>query len=486
MALSPEQIAKYRVSATQAASMTEVGYSGLNITGGMLREEFLAELRGSRGIKTLREMRDNDPIIGAILFAVGMLIRQATWSLVPAEEDAASEAAAEFVDSCRTDMAMTWNDVMSEILTMLPFGWAWLEVVYKKRQGYNRNEDDTSKYADGQIGWRRMPLRSQDSLQSWVQDPTTKDIIAMQQLTLTGQSAMVPITKSLLFRTESNKNNPEGRSVLRNAYRPWYFKKRIEEIEGIGVERDLAGLPVLMPPEGLDIWNPNDPLAATYKTQAETLVRNIRRDEQEGVLLPFGWVLSLLSTGGTRSFDTSAIIDRYNNVMAMTIMADFIILGHNNRYGSFALSSSKTHMFGMAIGGWLDMIADVFNRYAIPRLMAVNGMNPELQPTLKHGDIEVPDLNELGSYIQKLAGAGFQIFPNASLERHLLNVARIPTEGVLLGQGTGLIKPPAPGETGDTEDTSGDNEDTSPSSTTPAPKAKPTVAAKKEDDGVIG
>ena len=40
------------------------------------------------------------------------------------------------------------------------------------------------------------------------------------------------------------KGNPEGRRILRDAYRAWYFKKRLEEFEAIGVERDLAGMPV--------------------------------------------------------------------------------------------------------------------------------------------------------------------------------------------------------------------------------------------------
>ena len=65
----------------------------------------------------------------------------------------------------------------------------------------------------------------------------------------------IPMSKALLFRTKSRKNNPEGRSILRNAYRSWYFKRRIQEIEGIGIERDLAGLPVMHGPEGLDLWN---------------------------------------------------------------------------------------------------------------------------------------------------------------------------------------------------------------------------------------
>ena len=55
------------------------------------------------------------------------------------------------------------------------------------------------------------------------------------------KQVVIPMEKCLLFRTQTHKNNPEGRSILRNAYRSWYFKKRIEEIEGVGIERDLAG-----------------------------------------------------------------------------------------------------------------------------------------------------------------------------------------------------------------------------------------------------
>lgn len=426
-------IYKYRLPAKVTTGFSEVGYSGLNQFAGTLREEFLTELRGKAGMRVYREMRDNDPLIGAILFSVGMLIRQASWTVIPYSEDESDEEVAEFIDGCRDDMSMTWSDVLSEIMTMLTFGWSWLELVYKKRNGYNRDDTLSSRFTDGRIGWRKLPLRAQETLDKWEFDDTG-GTIAMHQLTPDGKTARIPLEKSLLFRTESTKNNPEGRSILRNSYRPWYFKKRIEEIEGIGIERDLAGLPVLQPPEGLDIWNPSDQVAVRYRTEAETLIRNIRRDEQEGVLLPFGWELTLLTTGGRRNFDTSAIIERYNNTMAMTTMADFIVLGHNNRYGSFALAGSKTHMFGMAIGGWLDMIADVFNRYAIPRLLAINGLDISKPPKLQHGDVEVPDLNELSNYIERMARAGFKLFPNPVLEKHLLRVGSMPIEGVELGR----------------------------------------------------
>jgi len=459
--------------------MSEVGYSGLNQSSGTLREEFLTELRGKSGIRLYKEMSDNDAIIGAILFAVGMLMRQATWRVVPNPLTPNDTATAEFVETCRTDMSMTWNDVISEVMTMLSYGWSLLEMVYKKREGLQRDPAKSSRYSDGKIGWQKLPLRSQDSLDSWVfgRDGAT----AMVQKTATSETATLPLNKCLLFRTQSNKNNPEGRSILRNAYRAWYFKKRIEEIEGIGIERDLAGLPVMTPPENLDIWNPNDGVAVAYRNEAETIIRNIRRDEQEGVLLPFGWTLTLLSTGGRRSFDTSQIIDRYDHSMAMSVMADFIVLGHNNRYGSFALAGSKTHMFGMAIGGWLDAITEVFNRYAIPHLLAVNGIQTETPPILEHGDIEVPDLEELGNYIQKLSGAGFKLFPNEVLEKHLLTLGSMPTEGVELGREA--EPPPLPGDADEDPQSPGKTSDAA-SGSTPRSSARrrPAVQAPEEEE----
>ena len=141
----------------------------------------------------------------------------------------------------------------------------------------------------------------------------------------------IPIDKALLFRTKSRKNNPEGKSILRNAYRSWYFKRRIQEIEGIGVERDLAGYPVIYAPEGYDIWS-EDEAATAIRASLEGMVRSVRRDESEGLVLPYGYELKLLSTGGARQFDTNAIINRYDTRIAMTVLADFILSGtHTDR-----------------------------------------------------------------------------------------------------------------------------------------------------------
>lgn len=412
----------------------EIGRIGQKRWGGQFREEFLRELQGQRGIEAYREMSENDDVVGAVIFAIEMLIRQVQWYVSPGGSEKIDEEAAEFIDGCRDDMQSSWTDTISEILSFLTFGWSVHEIVYKRRMGRNKNEQLNSRYSDGLIGWRKLPIRAQETLYQWEYDDSDN---------LTGFTQMpppdygiitIPIEKLLLFRAKSRKDNPEGRSILRNAYRDWYFKRRIQEIEGIGIERDLAGFPVLIGPEGIEIWNTEDQEMIKVRAAAETMVKNIRRDSMEGIVLENGWTLQLLSTGSRRQFDTNAIIERYDTRIAMTVLADFVLLGHQN-VGSFALSSDKTKLFSVAIGAYLDIICEVFNNKAIPQLIDMNGdhfAGITDYPKLCHGDIESQDLVALSTYIKDLTGIGV-ITPDDGLEDYLREQASLPerTEGEL-------------------------------------------------------
>lgn len=404
----------------------EIGRTGQQRYGGVFYEEFLPELRGQRGIRAYKEMSENDDIIGAILFAVKMLIRNVHWGVQPGGTEEIDEECAAFVESCLYDMEDSWTGTLSEILSFLVYGWSAHEIVYKRRMGRNRDVRLGSKHSDGLIGWQKLPIRAQDTLYQW-EYGGNDELHGMTQMPPPDFGFItIPIEKLLLFRTEIRKGNPEGRSVLRNAYRSWFFKKRFQEIEGIGIERDLAGLPVLVAPEGVDIWD-NDPDIVRTRTLAETLVKNIRRDSMEGIVLPAGWDLKLLSTGGKRNFDTNATIDRYDTRMAMTVLADFVLLGHQ-KVGSFALSDNKTEMFSLAIGAFLDIICEEFNKKAIPYLVDVNGEHfggITDYPELVHGDIETQDLGKLGDYIQKMTGIGV-LQPDSGLEDFVRQQAGLP------------------------------------------------------------
>ena len=414
--------------------MIELGTTGLKRSAGYINEEFLPALKGRKAIQVFREMSENDAIVGALLFAVDRLLRQINWRVEPASHNKEDRDAAEFLESCMEDMSHTWDEFISEVLTMLPYGWAYHEVIYKKRMGpHEKDGKYRSRYTDGKIGWRKLPIRSQETLQRWVFDETGGIKGMVQLAPPTYKTTFLPIEKSLLFRVTTVKNNPEGRSFLRNAYRPWYYKKRLEEIEGIGVERDLAGLPVAKVP--------HDYLAAKKGTDKakmvdafRKMVRSVRRDEQEGVVIPTSYDqdtkqplfdFSLLNSGGGRTFDTNSIIQRYEQRILMTVLADFIMVGHQGT-GSYALHTDKTGLFRASINSVSQAIADVLNRYAVPRLFAVNGWRLDELPQFEPGDVDPPDLQQLAMFMGQMTQAGVQWFPDPELEKFLRDAARLP------------------------------------------------------------
>ena len=407
--------------------MKEYGRIGQKRWDGIFSEEFLPELNGQSGVKVYQEMERNDDTIGAILFAIKMLIRHVTWRVDPGGSTPKDQEAAEFVESCLDDMQNTWTDTISEILSFLPYGWSFHEIVYKRRNGRKKDRAKSSKHSDGLIGWQKLPPRAQDTLYRWEYDDNDNLIGMTQQPPPDYEMLTIPIEKALLFRTESVKDNPEGKSILRNAYRSWYFKRRMQEIEAIGIERDLAGLPVINTPPGLDIWNPDDLNAKRIYASLVTMVKNIRRNEDEGLVLPDGYKVELLSAGGARQFDTNAIISRYDTKMAQTVLADFIMLGHES-VGSFALSSDKTELFAMAIGAFLDVICETFNTQGIPALIDVNGSHfagITDYPFLAHGDVNDRDITELSTFLKDMIGVGV-LMPDEDLEDFVRDAAHLP------------------------------------------------------------
>jgi len=68
-----------------------------------------------------------------------------------------------------SDLSAPWSEFIAEVLSMLPFGWAYHEVVYKMRGGQTEDSKTRSRFSDGLIGWRKMPIRAQETLdRAWI------------------------------------------------------------------------------------------------------------------------------------------------------------------------------------------------------------------------------------------------------------------------------------------------------------------------------
>lgn len=423
-----------QTSAQAAADNTleELGVTGLKRSGGIITEEALSKLQGQRGVKVYAEM-GNDPMIGGVLLAMNEVIGRLDWHIQPPEHATPEEQAqADFVQQCMDDMSDSWDVVLGNIMSMVQYGWSFVETAYKRRGGNTNDPTTRSAFSDGRIGWKSWPLRSQDSLLEWAFDDAGTTTAMIQQ-DIAGQSRgpsrrILPMKRGLLFRTDEYKGNPEGRSMLRAAYRPWFYQKRIEEIEAIGIERDLAGMPYAYAPSDWFATNGDKRL-----TDVRDMLVNTRRNELDGVLLPsifdnqnnrmleFG----LLSSGGTRQFDTNAIVGRYNNKIATSMLMDFMTLGHEDT-GSYALGTAKITMWQLVVESIAKSITSAVNRHAIPRLMRLNGWAPDRTPELSFGDVAQADLTVLATFLGTMIDKGV-IVPDAALEGYVRDLAHLPT-----------------------------------------------------------
>lgn len=375
-------------------SRTEQGTPGVRQYSGYIHEEWDKRLRTARKRRdTLQQMQD-DPTIAASLRGIDALARSTDYAIDPAED--APDDIVPFVHDCLGAMEGAWGDKLSEILSQIVYGFSLFEVVYLQRP-------------DGRIGWKRWAPRGQETIERWIWDEAGRDWVAAIQVNPnTGAELRLERQHLLHFVTVSRKQSPEGQSLIRAAFGPWYFKRELERIEAIGIERDMAGVPMLKIPA--DQYKDD-----TKREQWADVVRGMRSNEEAGVLLPSDtdpttnaplYEFSLVSTGGARQVDTDKTIDRYKRDIMRNLLVDWLMLGDEGG-GSFALGVSKAEVFASFVQSLLDGIADTITEQAIKPLLLANGWPVEFAPTFRFEQITRKDVAMYADALVKLAGPGF-------------------------------------------------------------------------------
>jgi len=387
-----------------------------------------------RRFRAFREMQDHSSVIGGALLAIKSAIKKTTWMVEPGDGSAEEKKRAERLDQMRNDMSMTWEDTIVEILSMVVYGFHVDELVFKICRGPDEKSDRyKSKYSDGAVAWRKFVTIPQETVDDWVWNEEGDVIGLIQTPTNDYKPRPISMERTLLFRTESNRNSPEGRSLLLSAYYPWNMAKRIAEFEAIGVERDLAGIPFVgLPPEYFDENAPAEEKAmmATMKK----LVTGVRNNSQAGIIFPLAYdedgkghpmfEFKLVTSGGMRQFDTRSIIERWERRAAMALLSDFILIGHERSSGN-AVSDDKASLIGKAMNAILGDIAAVINMKAVPLTYRMNGWDTKAMSKFVPGDVEETDLKNLGVYLRNLAVSGV-ITPDPGLEAAVRAKARLP------------------------------------------------------------
>lgn len=398
------------------AEAVPIGSRGLKNMGGVISEEYQKELRTLRQRVAAYSEMSNDPYLGAALNVLETLMAGIEYRIQPKKGNEKNERAiaeAAFVSEALRGMATSWEDFMSELLTMLTFGFAAMERTFTVR--------------GGRVVFADIALRPAETIWEWVYEGD-KLVAIKQQLTATqvaDPNPTIPMDRVYLFRTVSVKNNPEGRSILRRAYIPYVREKHHRDLEAIGHERDATGTPIVrVPKEIMQAAAGTD--AYTRKQAAQAIAKRMKTGTEVGVVLSSEvdedsktprYDVSLLKSPGERQFDAGPIIERCNREKLFATGTDMILLGHEktgalNEGGN---GSEKRDILNGGINAMAERIAEVFNRQAIRELCDLNGIPDEVRPEMKPQRLQREiTLGEFVKAIADLAGAGFDVADDAT------------------------------------------------------------------------
>lgn len=404
--------------------MSEIGAVGLKQYNGRIAEESRRELRFPEANRTFAVM-SQDATVRSALMLFEMMVSRVDWNIeLGIDPTPESKARAKFLEECMHDMEHSWRYFIQEVTSAFTYGFSVHEKIYRIRTRANGSD-----YDDGKVGFRALPVRSQDTIQEWLYSDDGRVLEGVRQnlsLVFDGSGRYknllssdgnidIPRKKFLLFRVDPKRDNPEGNSPLRAAYHAWKYRTIIEEQEAIGVTRDMNGMPTLyLPPRYLsEDASPNEKAIRAYY---ERVIRNIQMNEQSGLILPQQYdpdsrqplfKFELMSTSGGKMYNTDEIIKRWDNKILMVLFADMLKMGQD-QVGSYSLAGAKTNIMAMAIESRLQEIQDVLNNDLIPQLFALNkDFTPRKDlPKLQYGDLDEVDLDEFSKAIQRIGSVG--------------------------------------------------------------------------------
>lgn len=395
-------LASFLSSPKEAAAPRKKSYGSVGlpeVVPGLPNLEFLNDLLPPHGLKKFYKMRMNDPVVSGLIRHLELVFSRTPFTFQGQN--------AKFVGDMLEALPGGIPGLLNDISSMFTFGFYVGELIWRAEKGVVILGDVAPRF-----------------------QPTVQAIGnakgEVEQLTDDGQY-FIPLSKCFHIAIGSLARNPFGESLLRSSYKPYYYKVSLEATESSGLERDLSGLPCLKAPEGFnfsqaDSSSPdyNEDVAATLDW-AVSLVRNVRSDSQQGLVIPAGWEFSIIRGENRTQVPTSEIIARFNSEMASGLLEQFISLG---AYASTNNSNVDLHVknFLNTCQTYMNQIERAINKQIIEKICRFNGKRA---PLLKFDKISMDDLADLAAYVRQLASQGV-ITPTTNLEEELLRISGLP------------------------------------------------------------
>lgn len=375
---------------------TKIGDSGANQKNSGNTIEFLSDLQGADGSLNFYKMWKSDGTAGMLVRAYQNPIRSCNWDLIIDEDadDATKDAGKVIRQYLFNDSPLSWSKLITQIISMIPMGFSAFENVWSIYE----NEGQKLLMPD-------LQQRLQTSL-----DEIDYEARIVKQTTTNKGDVEIPLDNMVFFVLDQEGSDLRGQSILRSAYRDYKRKLQYQEIMGIGIQRDAAGIPSMKVPSGIDTGS------KAYKA-AQELLDNLATGTggTSYMIYPDGYEFKI-EQGKFNSISVKEIIKEINSEMAASCLTQFLLLGQSGASGSFGLSRDQSDMFLDGLQYVIDLIEEVFNTQVLEKIVAYNFPNVDINSIkLKGLNLNKKSGEEHAEAVERMIASGL-INPNVQDE----------------------------------------------------------------------
>jgi len=387
-------------------SLSEIGSSSPSPFTTFARMEYNRSLQGLIGLQKYDQMRRSDGTVRGTLRKVKTPVLAGRYYVEPYLKmgndtpTTIDQNVSSFVQCSLFDwMSTPWMQTLTEALLMCDFGYYMFEKVWEPR------------IVDGQerIVLKKLAPRHPMDVKEWYFDanggPAAVAFFNNVNDVL-GEDIIIPIDKLLVFTFDKEAGNIEGISVLRSAYKHWYYKDMLYKIDAIQKERHGIGVPVIKLPPG---FSDSDKLAA------ENLGRNLRTNERAHIVLPPNWEVLFAELSGS-PVDCLKSIEHHNQEIEKNIVHD-----------SSNADDDKQTMFLKATRFIAQIVVDAINEYLIPQIVDYNFARAGYPKLCVRQIGEQADQRTWSFSIRNLVGANI-IQPDDKLESYAREIMDLPAK----------------------------------------------------------
>lgn len=428
------------VSATQ-----RIGVPGYAITNGYVLPRDVDKRISQRERYRLYE----ENLVNVAMIATGVrsfldVVAGAAWTWQPADDSSEAIDIAEFVEDAMNDMETSFSRVVRR------------QAKYKF-DGFSIQEWSLKSREDGRIGFRDIEPRPCHTIERWDIDDRGSVRGVLQRNPNNGQEIYLEKERLVYVTDDTLSDSPEGLGLFRNLIRPAAGIARFEDLEHIGFETDLQGVPIGRAPlaamaEQVAEGNLKKEDVAQFRFIIDNFIHNHVRGLNTGMTLDSAtykttddkgapsnqrlWDVELLKSGGTSHAQINEAIKRKTQEIARLLGTEHLLLGSEGG-GSLALSQSSIKRFHGMANSCLGELGDVNTKQMIAPLMKYNNIPRALWPKPKPEEVEYRSVEEVTTALVNLAQAGVPLMPgDAAVDevRDLIGISRTDPKADIAAQ----------------------------------------------------